>query len=100
MVLRRKVSALILFLGTREKRMDEQKKDMDTTQIKWVLQEIKKARAQGMQVIIDGVYCKSLEEEKSLLVIREEETFMQDYIGDDKGNIVGIAFDKIKIKNK
>lgn len=80
--------------------MDEQKKDMDTTQIKWVLQEIKKARAQGMQVIIDGVYCKSLEEEKSLLVIREEETFMQDYIGDDKGNIVGIAFDKIKIKNK
>ena len=73
--------------------MDEQKKDMDTTQIKWVLQEIKKARAQGLQVIIDGVYCKSLEEEKSLLVIR-------DYIGDDKGNIVGIAFDKIKIKNK
>ncbi|MSS62898.1 hypothetical protein [Velocimicrobium porci] len=80
--------------------MDKYKKDINEAQIKWILQEIKKARAQGMEVMIDGIYCKNPEEEKTLLVVREEETFMQDYIGDDNGNIIGIAFDKIKIKNK
>lgn len=72
---------------------------MNTLETKWVLEEIKQAREHGIQVTIDGIYCDSLEEEESLLVVREEETFMQDYIGDDNGKIIGIAFDKIKIKN-
>lgn len=72
---------------------------MNTLETKWVLEEIKQARAKGIEVMIDGVYCNNLEEEESLLVVREEETFMKDYIGDDNGKIIGIAFDKIKIKN-
>lgn len=75
-------------------------KDTNTAKIKWVLQEIKKARAQGIEVAIDGVYLKDQEQAGSLLMVHEEETFMEDYIGDDKGKIVGIAFDKIKINNK
>ena len=66
-------------------------------EIKWIFTEFNQAKSRGLFVMIDGTYCNSQEEVDHLLLIREEESYMEDYMGDDKGNIIGIAFDKVKI---
>lgn len=68
--------------------------------IDWVVMEISQARTNGLRVMIDGIYCDSAEEVNRMLLIREEESYMKDYMGDEKGKIIGIAFDKIKIRNE
>lgn len=68
-------------------------------EIDWVFSEISQAKRRGLFVIIDGIYCESLEQVDHILLIREEESYMKDYVGDDKGKIIGIAFDKVKIRN-
>lgn len=70
-----------------------------TKEIDWVIKEINGARENGLFVMIDGVYCENMEEVDNMLLVREEETYMKDYVGDEKGTIIGIAFDKIKITN-
>lgn len=67
--------------------------------ISWVFNEINQAKMAGLSVMIDGIYCNSLEDVDHMLLIREEESYMKDYMGDDKGKIIGIAFDKVKIRN-
>lgn len=67
--------------------------------ISWVFSEINQAKMAGLSVMIDGIYCNSLEDVDHILLIREEESYMKDYMGDDKGKIIGIAFDKVKIRN-
>ena len=47
----------------------------------------------------DSPNSNGMEEVDNMLFIREEETYMKDYVGDEKGTIIGIAFDKIKITN-
>ena len=66
-------------------------------EIKWIFTEINQAKSRGLSVMINGIYCNNQEEIDNLLLIREEESYMEDYVGDDKGNIIGIAFDRIKI---
>ena len=68
-------------------------------EIDWIVREITDAREDGLFVVINGVYCENMEEVDNMLLIREEETYMKDYVGDEKGTIIGIAFDKIKITN-
>lgn len=67
--------------------------------ISWVFSEINQAKKAGLAVMINGIYCNSPEEVENMLLIREEESYMKDYMGDDKGKIIGIAFDKVKIRN-
>lgn len=69
------------------------------TEIDWIVSEISHARSRGLFVMIDGIYCENQEQADHMLLIKEEESYMQDYMGDDKGNIIGIAFDKVKIRN-
>lgn len=68
-------------------------------EINWIFAEVNQAKRNGLFVMIDGIYCNSPEEVGSMLLIREEESYMKDYMGDDKGKIIGIAFDKVKIQN-
>ena len=66
-------------------------------EIKWIFTEFNQAKSRGLFVMINGIYCNSQEEANHLLLVREEESYMEDYMGDDKGNIIGIAFDRVKI---
>lgn len=68
-------------------------------EINWVFNEISQAKSAGLSVMINGIYCNSLEDADHMLLIREEESYMKDYMGDEKGKIIGIAFDKVKIRN-
>ncbi len=68
-------------------------------EINWIFTEINQAKRNGLLVMIDGIYCNSQEEVNDMLLIREEESYMKDYMGDDKGKIIGIAFDRVKIRN-
>lgn len=68
-------------------------------EINWVYREVSQAKNKGLLVMIDGICCESLEEADHMLLIREEESYMKDYMGDDKGKIIGIAFDRVKIRN-
>ncbi len=68
-------------------------------EINWIVDEISQAKEEGLFVVINGIYCESLEEVDHMLLIREEESYMKDYVGDENGNIIGIAFDKVKITN-
>lgn len=74
--------------------LEEKKED-----INWIFTEINQAKRNGLFVMINGNYCDSLEEVDNMLLIREEESYMKDYMGDDKGKIIGIAFDRVKIHN-
>ena len=68
-------------------------------EINWIFTEVNQAKRNGLFVMIDGIYCNNPEEVGNMLLIREEESYMKDYMGDDKGKIIGIAFDKVKIRN-
>ena len=66
-------------------------------EIKWIFTEFNQAKSRGLSVMINGIYCNSQEDVDHLLLVREKESYMKDYMGDEKGNIIGIAFDRVKI---
>ncbi len=72
---------------------------MEREEINWIFTEINQAKNNGLLVMINGIYCNSKEEVDTMLLVREEESYMKDYMGDDKGKIIGIAFDRVKIQN-
>ena len=49
-------------------------------EIKWIFTEFNRAKSRGLFVMINGTYCNSQEEVDHLLLIREEESYMEDYM--------------------
>lgn len=60
-----------------------------------ILEEILEAKRRGISVSINGVV-PAWNQPEELLMTLEEATYMKDYIGDDRGKIVQIRFDRIQ----
>lgn len=65
----------------------------------WILEEAKDAVINGLPVKINGIPYgyHNLSTLDEILLLKEEETYMKDYVGDDSGKIVEIAFDTVKL---
>lgn len=61
-----------------------------------MLEEIIEAKRRGISVSINGnpLSCTKTED---LLYTLEDATYMRDYIGDERGKIIHLGFDKISI---
>lgn len=64
----------------------------------WILEEIHIANNQGIPVQVEGVYYNNCNIQE-LPYLQEEESYMKDYLEDERGKIKEIAFDKIKLNN-
>ncbi|MEG1458922.1 MAG: hypothetical protein RR056_02555 [Acetivibrio sp.] len=67
--------------------------------INWVLEEMQSALEKGILVQVDGRYYNGYNSGR-FPVLEEEETYMEDYLEDDKGKIIEIIFDRVKIINE
>ncbi len=63
-----------------------------------ILAEVREACICGIPIQVEGSYYDicNLQE---IPMLREEETYMKDYIGDEKGHIIEIILDRIRICN-
>lgn len=65
----------------------------------WVIMKIEKASQMGLDVCIDGKeYTYSDIKQKRESIIKENADYMSDYVYDEQGKVIGIHFDKIKIR--
>lgn len=60
----------------------------------WVIHEMEEAKKRGLKVAVNGVNYSGLSREK-LQMFLEESPYMMDFVGDERGHIVAINFDKI-----
>lgn len=68
---------------------------MKEGEIKWIMEEIRRAIAGGISVRVDGI-C-SIEAVGAPSELQEEITYMEDYIGDDSGKIIEISFSRVRV---
>lgn len=68
---------------------------MEEGEIRWIMEEIRRAIIGGISVRVDGI-C-GIESIETLQGVQEEITYMEDYIGDDNGRIIEISFSRVKI---
>jgi hypothetical protein len=61
-----------------------------------ILEEMLEARRRGISISINGTI-PSWNQPEELLLVLEEASYMKDYIGDDRGKIVQIRFDRIQL---
>lgn len=62
---------------------------------RWITEELELASKQGIPAAVNGILYNS-RENSSLPILLEHETYMEDFINDDYGNIVQINFDRIR----
>lgn len=63
--------------------------------IEWMVYEIDQAASKKVPLQIEGTYYRSSGDWHPPL-LKEKETYMEDYVGDDAGKIVEIIFNKVK----
>lgn len=68
---------------------------MKEGEIRWIMEEIRRAIIGGISVRVDGI-C-GIESIETVSGVQEEVTYMEDYIGDDNGRIIEISFSRVKI---
>lgn len=73
--------------------------EKDSEKLSWVLEEIEQAALKGISSKVDGVYY-DISNPPKLPKLREEESYMEEFIGDDTGKIVEITFHKITTKQE
>jgi hypothetical protein len=60
----------------------------------WVLDEVKRAKKQGISVDIDG-RCYDYEETGKIAMVLQRESYMLDYEGDALGHIIALHIDSV-----
>lgn len=62
-----------------------------------LLKELEEYDSEGLLLWLDG-HLSNPKQITQAHLIQEENTYMRDYISDDKGEITGVGFDKVKNK--
>lgn len=70
----------------------------ESGKLSWVLNEIEQAAQKGISSKVDGIYY-DVSNPPKLPRLREEESYMEEFIGDDTGKIIEIIFHKIRTKD-
>lgn len=61
----------------------------------WITEEIELANRQGIPASVNGIPYDGTEE-TSLPLLLEQGSYMEDFVNDERGNIIQINFDRVR----